>query len=78
MTDTSPTRPLEVDARRPLEPAAVALLQAVSSACARLDAAFVVAGATARDILMWHVHGIRPVRATRDARRATSTLPCAR
>ncbi|WP_333990567.1 nucleotidyl transferase AbiEii/AbiGii toxin family protein [Burkholderia orbicola] len=52
MTDTSPTRPLEIDARRPLEPAAVALLQAV--------------GATARDILMWHVHGIRPVRATRD------------
>ena len=66
MTDTSPTRPLEVDARRPLEPAAVALLQAVRAACAQLDAAFVVAGATARDILMWHVHGIRPVRATRD------------
>ncbi|WP_241290935.1 nucleotidyl transferase AbiEii/AbiGii toxin family protein [Burkholderia stabilis] len=66
MTDTSPIRPLEVDARRPLEPAAVALLQAVGTACERLDAAFVVAGATARDILMWHVHGIRPVRATRD------------
>ncbi|RQR39803.1 nucleotidyl transferase AbiEii/AbiGii toxin family protein [Burkholderia sp. Bp9142] len=69
MTDTSPARPLEpleVDARRPLEPAAVALLQAVGAACARLDTAFVVAGATARDILMWHVHGIRPVRATRD------------
>jgi len=66
MTDTLPIRPLEVDARRPLEPAAVALLQAIGSACARLDAAFVVAGATARDILMWHVHGIRPVRATRD------------
>ena len=42
------------------------MLQAVGSACARLDTAFVVAGATARDILMWHVHGIRPVRATRD------------
>nr|WP_175802784.1 nucleotidyl transferase AbiEii/AbiGii toxin family protein [Burkholderia anthina] len=66
MTDTSPTRPLEVDPRRPLEPAALALLQAVGAACTRLDAAFVVAGATARDILMWHVHGIRPVRATRD------------
>ncbi|KWE92840.1 nucleotidyl transferase AbiEii/AbiGii toxin family protein [Burkholderia territorii] len=66
MTDTSPTRPLEVDARRPLEPAAIALLQAVRTACAQLDAAFVVAGATARDILMWHIHGIRPVRATRD------------
>lgn len=66
MTDTSPTRPLEVDARRPLEPAAAALLQAVGTTCAQLDTAFVVAGATARDILMWHVHGIRPVRATRD------------
>ncbi|MDN7931532.1 nucleotidyl transferase AbiEii/AbiGii toxin family protein [Burkholderia metallica] len=66
MTDTSPTRPLEVDARRPLAPAAIALLQSVCSTCARLDAAFVVAGATARDILMWHVHGIQPVRATRD------------
>lgn len=52
MNDTSPTRPLEIDARRPLEPAAVALLQALGAACARLDAAFVVAGATARDILM--------------------------
>ena len=66
MTDTSPTRPLEVDPRRPLEPAALALLRAVGAACTRLDTAFVVAGATARDILMWHVHGIRPVRATRD------------
>ncbi|WP_175720629.1 nucleotidyl transferase AbiEii/AbiGii toxin family protein [Burkholderia anthina] len=66
MTDTSPIRPLEVDPRRPLEPAALALLRAVGAACTRLDAAFVVAGATARDILMWHVHGIRPVRATRD------------
>ncbi|MDR0243123.1 MAG: nucleotidyl transferase AbiEii/AbiGii toxin family protein [Burkholderia sp.] len=66
MTDTSPSRPLEVDASRPLEPAAIALLQAVGTVCARLDAPFVVAGATARDILMWHVHGIRPVRATRD------------
>ncbi|RQV04733.1 nucleotidyltransferase [Burkholderia cenocepacia] len=66
MADTSPTRLLEIDARRPLEPAAVALLRAVDAACAPLDAAFVVAGATARDILMWHVHGIRPVRATRD------------
>jgi len=66
MTDTSPTRPLEVDARRPLEPAAAALLQAVGTTCVQLDTAFVVAGATARDILMWHVHGIRPVRATRD------------
>lgn len=66
MTDTSPTRPLEVEASRPLEPAAVALLRAVGTTCAQLDAAFVVAGATARDILMWHVHGIRPARATRD------------
>jgi len=66
MTDTSPTRPLEVDARRPLELAAAALLQAVGTTCVQLDTAFVVAGATARDILMWHVHGIRPVRATRD------------
>ncbi|MBJ9942838.1 nucleotidyl transferase AbiEii/AbiGii toxin family protein [Burkholderia multivorans] len=66
MTDTSPIRPLEVDAERPLEPATVALLRAVRDACADVDAAFVVAGATARDILMWHVYGIRPMRATRD------------
>ncbi|UEP46683.1 nucleotidyl transferase AbiEii/AbiGii toxin family protein [Burkholderia ambifaria] len=66
MTDTSPTHPLEVDTRRSLEPAAAALLQAVGTTCVQLDTAFVVAGATARDILMWHVHGIRPVRATRD------------
>ncbi|AJY13585.1 nucleotidyl transferase AbiEii/AbiGii toxin family protein [Burkholderia dolosa] len=66
MNAISRTRPLEVDPHRPLEPAALALLQAVGTACARVDAAFVVAGATARDILMWHVYGIRPVRATRD------------
>ncbi|HDR9052748.1 TPA: nucleotidyl transferase AbiEii/AbiGii toxin family protein [Burkholderia vietnamiensis] len=66
MSATSPIRPLEVDASRPLEPAVIALLQRVRAACERLDAAFVVAGATARDILMWHVYGIRPVRATRD------------
>ncbi|MBP0594495.1 nucleotidyl transferase AbiEii/AbiGii toxin family protein [Paraburkholderia sp. LEh10] len=32
----------------------------------RLDTPFVVAGATARDLILWHVYGIQAGRATRD------------
>jgi predicted nucleotidyltransferase len=38
----------------------------VRDAVQRLGSEFVVAGATARDIVLWHVYGIRAERATRD------------
>ncbi|MGU7769213.1 nucleotidyl transferase AbiEii/AbiGii toxin family protein [Burkholderia sp. MR1-5-21] len=66
MTNISHNPVLEVGRERPLEPSTVAMLRHIAAACTRLDTEFVVAGATARDILMWHVHGIRAVRATRD------------
>ncbi|MGU7779983.1 nucleotidyl transferase AbiEii/AbiGii toxin family protein [Burkholderia sp. PU8-34] len=66
MTNISRNLVLEVGTDRPLEPSTVAMLRHIEAACTRVDTQFVVAGATARDILMWHVHGIRAVRATRD------------
>ncbi|WP_109483213.1 nucleotidyl transferase AbiEii/AbiGii toxin family protein [Paraburkholderia sp. C35] len=57
---------LSVSAARPLHPATAALLERVSHAARRLGTPFVVAGATARDIVLWHVYDIRAERATRD------------
>lgn len=57
---------VSVGEERPLHPATSALLQRVRDAAQRLGTPFVVAGATARDIVLWHVHGIRAERATRD------------
>lgn len=66
MTNTSHTKPIEIPEQRPLDPVTIALLRDVKHACATLGAQFVVAGATARDILMWHLHGIKAPVATRD------------
>jgi len=57
---------LEVSEERPLHPATCALLDGVCAAAKRLGTSFVVAGATARDIMLWHVYGISTGRATRD------------
>lgn len=66
MTVTSQKNPLEVPAHRPMEALTIALLRDVKEACAELGAKFVLAGASARDILMWHLHGIRASVTTRD------------
>lgn len=42
------------------------MLRDVKDACAQLGTQFVLAGATARDILMWHLHDIKAPVATRD------------
>ncbi|MGF6241051.1 putative nucleotidyltransferase [Paraburkholderia sp. GAS38] len=57
---------LKVSVERPVEPLTIALLRDVKGACAQLGTRFVLAGATARDILMWHLHDIKAPVATRD------------
>jgi predicted nucleotidyltransferase len=57
---------LNVPAERPVEPLTIALLRDVKDACAQLGTQFVLAGATARDILMWHLHDVKAPVATRD------------
>lgn len=57
---------LKVSEERPLHPGVQALLQRVSEAATRLDTPFVVAGATARDLILYHVHGRAAARATQD------------
>lgn len=66
MNSISPPRYLKVGTDRPLEPATIALLKNHNEATSRLGAPFVVAGATARDIILWHVYGQPRARATRD------------
>ncbi|MDE1179349.1 nucleotidyl transferase AbiEii/AbiGii toxin family protein [Paraburkholderia sp.] len=66
MNSISPRTRLEVSDARPLHPTTLALLGRVCDTTRELGAACVVAGATARDILLWHVYGQRPDRATRD------------
>jgi predicted nucleotidyltransferase len=65
---------LEVPVERPVEPLTIALLRDVKDACAQLDTQFVLAGATARDILTWHLHGIKAPVATRDVDVAVCTV----
>lgn len=48
------------------DPIFAELLLAVQNVAADLDIPFFVVGATARDLLLWYGHGIRPGRATKD------------
>jgi predicted nucleotidyltransferase len=57
---------LEVSADRTLHPVTLALLRHVQDAEKQFGSDFVVAGATSRDIVLWHVYGIPAERATRD------------
>ncbi|RDJ99075.1 nucleotidyl transferase AbiEii/AbiGii toxin family protein [Paraburkholderia lacunae] len=66
MSSTSPNPNAKVSEERPVHPATIALLRHVRDAADRRGTDFVVAGATARDIVLWHVHGVRAERATRD------------
>ncbi|MEM5312363.1 MULTISPECIES: nucleotidyl transferase AbiEii/AbiGii toxin family protein [Paraburkholderia] len=56
----------KVPAERPVHPLTVALLADVTHACETLGAQFVLAGAGARDVQLWHIHGIKAPVATRD------------
>jgi predicted nucleotidyltransferase len=66
MTNTSQPSSLEISAERPLRGETHTLLRHVRDAVLQLDTGFVVAGATARDLVLWHVYGIQAERATLD------------
>jgi predicted nucleotidyltransferase len=58
--------PYKVDESRPLDPVTLHILSVVNSAAARLTMQYIVVGATARDLLLFHVFGIPVTRATAD------------
>src|SRR5216684_8717263 len=49
-----------------VDPATIRVLRAVDHVASALTCPFFVAGATARDLILVNVHGLRPGRATRD------------
>jgi predicted nucleotidyltransferase len=66
MTNISCPSSLSVSDDRPLRPETLALLRHVRDAVTQLQTDFVVAGATARDLVLWHVYGIQAERRTFD------------
>ncbi|WP_439687252.1 nucleotidyl transferase AbiEii/AbiGii toxin family protein [Cupriavidus oxalaticus] len=57
---------LSISSERPLDPIAVAILRTVEGIAQKCCIPCLVVGATARDILLTHVHGLPATRATRD------------
>jgi predicted nucleotidyltransferase len=51
---------------RPLDPVTRVILATLHAVAMQHDASYFIIGATARDILLTHVFGIEPERATRD------------
>src|SRR5579863_8303356 len=64
MSDESP--PHSKQPVSPVDPTIVRVLQVLDPITRGANCEYFVAGATARDIIMVHVHGLRPGRATRD------------
>src|SRR6516164_3522699 len=50
----------------PVDPSIVRVLRTLDPIAREVDCAYFVAGATARDIVLVNIHGLRPGRATRD------------
>ncbi len=59
-------RTLSVPADRAVDPLTVEILRKVRSVAATCTLEYMLVGAMARDFMLLHVHGIDPVRATRD------------
>jgi len=55
---TSFLNPCKVDEGRPVDRATLRILSVVNSAAAELAIPYIVVGATARDLLLFHVFGI--------------------
>ena len=51
---------------KPVDPSTIRVLRAVNHVASALNCPFFVAGATARDLMLVNVYGLRPGRATRD------------
>lgn len=64
MSSTSPLSYFRL--RSPLDPLTIRLLHRIDRLAREADCSYFVAGATARDLVLVHVHGLRPGRATRD------------
>jgi predicted nucleotidyltransferase len=59
-------KPYTVDKSRPVDPVTLQILSVVNRVAAQLELPYVVVGATARDLLLFHVFGIPVTRATAD------------
>jgi predicted nucleotidyltransferase len=60
------SNPLIVSEDRPLDPSILHILTVVDRVAAEQECPYVIVGATARDLLLYHVFGIPPMRATQD------------
>lgn len=58
--------PYSVDESRPVDPVTLSILAAVNRVAVELSIPFIVVGATARDLLLYHVFGVPVTRATAD------------
>lgn len=59
-------RPSTIPPERPVDPLTVEVLRMVVDCAGRLEVPIFVAGAMARDIVLYHLHGFDPERATSD------------
>jgi predicted nucleotidyltransferase len=64
MSNESPQHSIPLNS--PVDPTVVRVLRALDPIARALDCEYFVAGATARDLILVNVHGLRPGRATRD------------
>jgi predicted nucleotidyltransferase len=55
-----------IQANSPVDPSIVRVLRLLDPIAREADCAYFVAGATARDLILVNIHGLRPGRATRD------------
>lgn len=60
------SNPLIVSEDRPLDPTILHILTAVDRVAAEQGCSYIIVGATARDLLLYHVFGIPAMRATQD------------
>jgi predicted nucleotidyltransferase len=63
---SSISNPLAVSKDRPIDPAILHILTVVDGVAAERRCPYIVVGATARDLLLYHVFGIPAMRATQD------------
>src|SRR5689334_12194873 len=55
-----------VPPNNPVDPSIIRVLRTLDPIAREVDCAYFVAGATARDLILGNIHGLRPGRATRD------------
>jgi predicted nucleotidyltransferase len=60
------SNPHSITPSKPVDPSTIRVLRAVNHVASALNCPFFVAGATARDLMLVNVYGLRPGRATRD------------